>query len=64
MTSQQDLSVLKPKEPVQNCLGTSVVDPNLKGSTLFCRIGIRIIGSDPEPKGFECKFYVLKLEFL
>jgi len=41
----------------------SVVDPDPKGSEPLCRIRIRIIGSDPEPKGSECKFYAVKLEF-
>jgi len=39
------------------------VDSDPKGAEPFCRIRIRIIGSDKESKGSECKFYVVKLEF-
>jgi len=40
-------------------------DPDPKGSEPFCsfRIRIRIIGSDPDPKGSGYQFYVVKEEF-
>jgi len=46
---------------VRISLDISVVDPDPKGSDPFCRIWIRIIGSDPdlEPKGYNGKFYVV-----
>jgi len=43
--------------------GSNVVDPDPKGSESFCRIRIRIIGLDPEPKESLYKFWVVKLAF-
>jgi len=54
----------RPPDPDSGPAPGSVVDPVPKGSETFYRIRIRLIGldPDPEPKGSECKFYVVKLD--
>jgi len=70
--TDKDLALFAIYESGSRLLKTSVVDPDpepnpdQEGFKPFCsiRIRIRMIGSDPEPKGSECQFYVVTGVFM